>query len=203
MIALQEELDWQVYGLYGLLSEAETARVSASSPQPETIPEVKLGERAFEIVLARKMQRGETETVWFERHGSMPVTEIPKRWPDWYKQIVQARIDTIESRKDIALIERPECKRRWSSEPWEKKENAALRTWLLDRVENADIWYGLREGLKQPRTLTDSQIADALPYDTDLHSVAQLYAADHLGKPDLQLADVLAQVVADEHVPLS
>jgi uncharacterized protein DUF7008 len=201
MVALQEELDWQVYGLYGLLGEAETSRVTASSPEPEIIPDVKLGERAFEIVLARKMQRGEAETAWFERHGSKPVTEIPERWPDWYKQIVQARIDIIESRKDIALIERPECKRRWASEPWDKKEKAALRTWLLDRVENADVWYGLREGLKQPRPLTVSQLADALRDDTDLHSVAQLYAADHLGKPDLPLADVLAQVVADEHVP--
>lgn len=198
MMALQEELDWRVYGLYGLLTEAETARVTRADGD---VHEIKLGERAFEIVLARKVAAGETETVWFDRHGSTPITEIPADWPDWYRAIVQARVDVIESRMDIALIERPECKRRWAAEPWEKKEKAALRTWLLDRAEWRDLWYGLREGMEQPRTLTVSQLADALREDPDFNSVARLYAADHLGKPDLPLSAVLADIVADEHVP--
>ncbi|MFC4035539.1 BREX-2 system adenine-specific DNA-methyltransferase PglX [Streptomyces polygonati] len=201
MIALQEEMDWQVYGLYGLLSESETGLVTVPSPKTDSIPEIKLGERAFEIVLARKALKGQINTSWFVRHGSTPVTEIPSQWPDWYREIVQARIDIIERRKDIALIERPECKRRWSAEPWEKKEKAALRTWLLDRAEAADLWFGLRDGMKQPRTLTVGQLADALRDDVDFNSVAQLYAADHMGKPDAPLAAVLAEVVADEHVP--
>ncbi|WP_326435017.1 BREX-2 system adenine-specific DNA-methyltransferase PglX [Streptomyces sp. H27-D2] len=201
MIALQEELDWQVYGMYGLLSEQETHRVTDPSPAAAAIPEVRLGERAFEIVLARNVTARETETVWFERHESTPVTEIPTRWPDWYREIVQARINLIESRKDIALIERPECKRRWASEPWEKKEKAALRTWLLDRIEDPSLWFALRDGVKQPLPLTVSQLADALRDDADFNSVAQLYATDHLGKPDLPLAQVLAEIAADEHVP--
>ena len=52
MIALQEELDWEVYRLYGLLDDAEAAELIA---KPESVPELKLGERAFEIVLARRM----------------------------------------------------------------------------------------------------------------------------------------------------
>ncbi|KOV75074.1 DNA methylase, partial [Streptomyces sp. NRRL WC-3618] len=201
MIALQEELDWQVYGLYGLLSDADVARTVAHSPEPSTIPEVRLGERAFEIVLARQVAGSEVETVWFERHGSTPITEIPNHWPDWYRDIVQTRIDIINSRKDIALIERPECKRRWAGDSWEKKEKSALRTWLLDRIEEPSLWYALRDGIKQPRTLTVSQLADALRDDTDFNSVAQLYAADHMGKPDLPLANALADVVDAEHVP--
>ncbi|MFJ5034466.1 BREX-2 system adenine-specific DNA-methyltransferase PglX [Streptomyces sp. NPDC088560] len=201
MIALQEELDWQVYRLYGLLSDGDEARVTHPSPSPETTPEVCLGERAFEIVLARKVERGEVETAWFERHGSTPVTEIPNRWPAWYRDVVQARIDLIESRRDIGLIERPEYKRRWATEPWEKKERVALRTWLLDRCEDRSLWFALREGMEQPRTLTVNQLADTLSSDADVTSVASLYAADHLGKPDLPLAQVLADVVADEHVP--
>ncbi|MEV7596636.1 BREX-2 system adenine-specific DNA-methyltransferase PglX [Kitasatospora sp. NPDC089797] len=201
LIALQEELDWEVYGLYGLLTGKESARLVVQSPGPEAIPEVKLGERAFEIVLARKVAAGEAETAWFERHGSTPITEIPAHWPEWYREIVQARIDTIESRRDLALIERPECKRRWSSEPWEKKERAALRTWLLDCCENDALWFDMRDGMKQPRQLTVSQLADELRGNADVVSVAQLYAADHLKKPDLPLAQVLAEVIADEHVP--
>ncbi|MGW7019287.1 BREX-2 system adenine-specific DNA-methyltransferase PglX [Streptomyces decoyicus] len=201
MIALQEELDWQVYGLYGLLTEADVARTTVRSPDPDTIPEVRLGERAFEIVLARKQAAGEIDTAWFERHGSAPVPEIPRHWPDWYRDIVQVRIDIIERRKDIALIERPECKRRWAAEPWEKKEKAALYAWLLDRCEDPALWFSLREGVKQPRTLTVNQLADALSSDTDFNSVAALYAADHLNKPDLPLGQVLADAIADEHVP--
>lgn len=200
-IALQEELDWQVYGLYGLLSDAEVARTTMPSPDPATIPEVKLGERAFEIILAQRVEAGEVETAWFARHNSIPVTEIPAHWPDWYRQIVQARIDLITHRKDIALIERPECKRRWAADPWEKKERAALRTWLLDRCEDEDLWFEVRDGLRRPRTLTVNNLADRLGSDPDFTSVAALYAADHLKKPDLPLAQILSEVLADEHVP--
>ncbi|WP_329062122.1 BREX-2 system adenine-specific DNA-methyltransferase PglX [Streptomyces sp. NBC_01429] len=199
MIAIQEELDWTVYGSYNLLTPAEVARTTL--PSPTDTPEVALGERAFEIVLARKVAAGDAETAWFARHGSTPVTEIPVHWPDAYKAVVQARIDIIASRKDIALIERPECKRRWSSEPWEKKEKEALRAWLLDRCEDEKLWFGLRDGYRAPRTLTVSQLADALRTDADVVSVAELYAADHLGKRDATLATVLAEVIAAEHVP--
>ncbi|MFF1893982.1 BREX-2 system adenine-specific DNA-methyltransferase PglX [Streptomyces sp. NPDC058206] len=200
LIAEQEELDWQVYGLYGLLSPSEVGRAVAPA-QSVVPPDIKLGERAFEIVLARKVAAGETETAWFTRHGSTPVTDIPAHWPDWYREIVQARIDIINSRKDIALIERPECKRRWAAEPWEKKERAALRNWLLDRCEEPKLWVELRDGLKRPRPMTVNYLADQLSTDEEFISVAALYASDHLGKPDLPLAQVLSDVIADEHVP--
>ncbi len=199
MTALQEELDWQVYGSYDLLAPADLAQ--ATSLDWGNVPEVRLGERAFEIVLARRVAAREAETTWFERHGSNPITEIPAHWPEWYQQIVQARIDIIEQRRDIALIERPECKRRWSTKPWEKKEAEALGTWLLDRCERRDLWYSLRDGFEQPRVLTISQLADAFRDDVDMQSVAQLYATDHLGKRDLTLAQVLEKIIADEHVP--
>ncbi|AUS80416.1 SAM-dependent methyltransferase [Actinoalloteichus sp. AHMU CJ021] len=199
MIAVQEELDWTVYHSYSLLNDTEVAEVVA--PDLDDLPEVKLGERAFEIVLARRVAAGELETAWFERHRSTPITDIPTHWPAWYRAIVQARIDTIEKRRDIALIERPECKRRWSTETWEKKESEALRGWLLDRCERRDLWFGLRDGFEQPRTLTVNQLADAFRGDTDTHEVAERYAIDHLGKPELTLAQVLERLVADQHVP--
>jgi hypothetical protein len=132
----------------------------------------------------------------------MPITQVPEHWPEWYRRIVQGRIDIIEKRpRDIGLIERPECKRRWASQPWEKNEAEALRNWLLDRCERRDLWFGLRDGFEQPRTLTVNQLADQFRDDADMHSVAQLYATDHLNKRDLTLAQVLERIVADEHVP--
>ncbi|MGW8743083.1 BREX-2 system adenine-specific DNA-methyltransferase PglX [Streptomyces sp. NPDC055794] len=201
MIALQEELDWQVYGLYGLLTDEEVARTTTSLSETAEIPEVDLGERAFEVVIGPGAASDEAIKQWFDRHGSTAVADVPGHWPDWYRNIVRARIDVIERRKDIGLIERPECKRRWSVEHWETKEKAALRTWLLDRCEDPTLWFGLREGVKQPRTLTVNQLADALSSDSEFNAVAALYASDHLRKPDLPLGQVLADVVADEHVP--
>ncbi|EHR59550.1 BREX-2 system adenine-specific DNA-methyltransferase PglX [Saccharomonospora cyanea] len=201
MIALQEELDWTVYHSYGLLDDTERAQLIA--PDLDTVPEIGPSERAFAIVLARRLRQGETDTTWFSHHNHKfpPVTEIPAHWPDWCRQIVQARIDVIEKRRDIGLIERPECKRRWASETWERKEADALRTWLLDRCERRDLWYGLRDGFSQPRTLTVNQLADQFRDDADMHAVAALYASDHLGKPDLPLARVLETIIADQHVP--
>jgi hypothetical protein len=199
MIALQEELDWTVYGLYNLLTSDEVARTTL--PNTADAPEVALGQRAFEIVFARQVAAGKAETVWFERHGVTPITEIPAQWPDAYKAVVQARIDIINSRKDIALIERPECKRRWSSDSWEKKEKETLRNWLLDKCEDEGLWFVLRDGMRQPRALTVSQLADLLRQDADVQAVAELYATDHLGKRDATLATVLADIVSAEHVP--
>jgi len=145
MIALQEELDWRCYGLYGILPEMAgagdgpmgTLRFAHPTEPMETDepPEIDLGERAFEIVLARRMAAGELETAWFTRHGSTPITGIPERWPEDYRRLVERRIALIESDRNIGLVERPEYKRRWSWTPWAEQEREALKDWLLDRIE--------------------------------------------------------------------
>ncbi|MEV4372946.1 BREX-2 system adenine-specific DNA-methyltransferase PglX [Nonomuraea sp. NPDC049637] len=194
MVALQEELDWEVYQLYSLIDEHEAAELRLDA---KAVPGLNLGERAFEIVLARKMAAGEVETQWFARHGSTPITEIPEHWPEDYKRVVEKRIAVIEKRRDIALIERAECKRRWASEPWEKKAREALTTWLLDRCEDRELWFAPDEYSKpQPRPMTVNRLADKLRSDADVVNVARL-----LKGPDADLADVLAEIIADEHVP--
>jgi len=95
-----------------------------------------LGQRAFEIVLARKVEAGEEETAWFTRHNSVAITDIPAEWPKDYREIVKRRIELIESDHNIGLIERPEYTRRWNIEPWEVQQERALRGWLLDRLES-------------------------------------------------------------------
>jgi hypothetical protein len=132
MIALQEELDWQCYKLYGLTAEELTYPL-------DQVPEINLGERAFEIVLARDVAAGKTSTTWFERHGSKPITEIPAHWPADYKALVQKRIDRISGPAldaNIRLIEQPEYKRRWNTTPYVEQTATALRGWLLDRIES-------------------------------------------------------------------
>ncbi|MBT2386644.1 BREX-2 system adenine-specific DNA-methyltransferase PglX [Streptomyces sp. ISL-11] len=189
LIALQEELDWQVYSLYNLLPEGLHVSKDPSSPD---IPDLALGERAFEIVLARRVAAGEASDEWFKRHGSTPITEIPAHWPAAYREIVQKRIDAIESSRAIGMIERPEYKRRWATEGWDSLQEKALRSWLLDRVENRDHWYD-ENGM--PALVTLSRLTDALSRDEDFASVAKLYA------PRKELPAVVAELMADEHVP--
>ncbi len=186
MIAQQEELDWEVYPSYGLLDEA---LVYAGEP-----PEVALGERAFEIVLARKVAAGEEDTAWFERHGSTPVTEIPAHWPADYQALVQRRIDTIESVDAIRLLETPEFKRRWASEPFEKQAERALRGWLLDRLEDRALWFS-PQGHPTPRSV--SQVADVLGRDAEFVGVVDLWA----GVRDVDLTRALTDLLEPEAVP--
>lgn len=188
MIALQEELDFRCYKLYGLLTE------EAEHPEP---PEVDLGERAFEIVMARKMAEGELETTWFARHGSTPVTEIPARWPADYRALVERRIALIAENRWIELVERPEYKRRWQWDDqgfdagWHKREQAALKEWLLDRLEDPRHWSG------DPALTSVVRLADRARGDADFMAVAQLYT----GRPDFDAAALVADLVAAESVP--
>ncbi len=200
MIAEQEELDWDVYQRYGLLSESEA--VAVVIPDPATVPPLNLGERAFEIILARRVAAGETDTQWFARHGSTPITELPKHWPDGYRRIIQARISLIEKRRDLALIERPECKRRWSAEDWDAQAGRAVREWLQDRLEAEHLWFAEDElGARQPVPRSVAELADVVRPDTEWGAVAAMWAADFLGRPDADIAEIAAALVDDEHVP--
>ncbi|MET9357182.1 BREX-2 system adenine-specific DNA-methyltransferase PglX [Streptomyces sp. NPDC006617] len=184
MIALQEELDWQVYFFYNMHSE------DLRAPEAD-VPELALGERAFEIVLARRVEKGEASDEWFKRHGSTPTTSFPEHWSDAYKAIIQKRIDVIESSRAIGMVERPEYKRRWATDGWDALQEKALRSWLLDRIENRELWF--QDG--QPTILTRAQLTSALSLDEDFVSVAELYA------PRQELATVVADLLANEHVP--
>jgi hypothetical protein len=183
MIALQEELDWQVYYSYGLLDE------DPSLPANE-VPPLKLGQRTFEIKMARQVAAGELENTWFERHGSAPITEVPAEWPEHYREAVEARLRIIENNHDIALIEQPEYKRRWNLPNWEEMERSALKTWLLDRVEAQSIWQG-------GTVLSCRQLRDALAQDADWVLVAEMYS----GNSSETLDELIVQLVVGEAVP--
>lgn len=183
MVALQEELDWQGYRIYGLAERDLRAPL-------ESVPELKKGERAFEIVLARKMAAGETQSTWFERHDAEPITELPTHWPSEYREIVEERIALIESDRAIRLLERPEHKRRWNWDSWEDLEQEALRGWLLDHLEAESLW-------SKHELRTTAQVADVLRRDEAFVTAAELYA----GRADHDLTELVTTLVADEAVP--
>jgi len=183
MIAVQEELDWEMYRRYGLVEEDLTYRA-------DDLPGLALGERAFEIALARS---GE-QTAWFQRHGSTPVTEIPAHWPAAYRELVQRRLNLIAGHPHIRLLEKPEYKRRWSQEPWDRRQERALRTWLLDRLEDRRFWFDSAGGA-EPKSA--GQLADEVTRDADMVSVLALWE----GRPDVPVTESLEKLLAEEAVP--
>lgn len=210
MIALQEELDWLIYRAYGLLEDTPPHKAE-HTPAAEA-PPINLGERAFEIVMARKMEAGTLQTEWFRRHGSTPITQVPAHWPAAYKKVVEHRIALIEAgakqNKDIALIEQPEYKRRWNTEKWEEMEERALREWLLDRLEwgtkppSAETTDGSRSSVwdeRDPRLMTASRLADRMRGDEAFRAMAALYAKSHAAPDDLTA--LVQQLVEAESVP--
>lgn len=188
MIRDQENLDWEVYQLYGLIDE------NLNLPESNSGPGLALGERAFEIALARRVAAGEAETEWFNRHGSAPITGIPSHWPSEYRDLVQRRLDAIETNPYIRLLERPEYKRRWAGESWDIKLQRALRDWLLDRIENPSLWTN-PQGLPQPKSV--GEIAGVVGRDPEFIDALDMWA----GHKDAPVTATLEKLLADQTVP--
>ncbi|NKZ11127.1 BREX-2 system adenine-specific DNA-methyltransferase PglX [Mycolicibacterium septicum DSM 44393] len=182
----QEELDWGVYRLYGLIDADLTYPGSA-------IDGISLGQRAFEIDLARRVDDGIEEAAWFERHGSTPITELPDSWPEDYKALVQRRLDLIKSDKSIRLLEKPEFKRRWATTAWDTQRTGALQAAILDRLEDPVLW----QDPQGPIARSVADLADLLRADTVLKELSR--ALTGTAEPDL--AAVIGGLIADEAVP--
>jgi hypothetical protein len=189
LVALQEELDWEVYIRYGLLQDQGLLAPASA------IPLLNLGERAFEIVMARKVAAGMLNTAWFARHNAKPVIDLPVHWPPAYREVVQRRIDAIQRDAHLRALEQPEFKRRWTSPSWDILESEALRTWLLDRFESTDLWYHHEDGVRHARPMSISRLAGLLSMNSEIIRVAEMYAP---GRP---LVDVVRGLLADEVVP--
>lgn len=189
MISLQEELDWRCYQLYGLLDDDFCY-------SGDDLPRLALGQRAFEIVMARQIAEDKLQTKWFSWLDIEPSTDIPDDWPDAYQQIVECRIEWIETNKEIRLIEGPNCKRRWEQEPWETQQQRALRNWLLDRLESQAYWADPTH--HEPRLRSVAELADQASGDHDFLRVAAIYR----GREDFDLAALVAELVESESVPL-
>lgn len=190
MIAVQEELDWKVYALYGLVSDGEELLAAS-----EDLPEIALGERAFEIALARSIAAGEAQTDWFHRHGSEPVPEVPEHWPKTYQDVVKRRLNAIQENPSLSVLEQPEYKRRWNASSWDAVIGEILRGRLLDHCESPQLWWEASPEGRRPVTRTVRGLAELLGRDDAFMELAAQYA------PRMSVSDVLLQLLADEHVP--
>jgi hypothetical protein len=183
MVAYQEELDWSCYLAYGLLNDALVFG--------DDLPPVKVGERAFEIQLARELAETGGSNAWFTRHDAIQTTDIPNDWSDEYKTLIEKRLAVMQSERFIKLIEKPEFKRRWMSLDWEKQEPEALRNWLLAFLEQASF------DKQQLGLLTCAQLADSINKNELAKSVAQRYT----GNEFFETQSLVEKLIADDNVP--
>jgi hypothetical protein len=232
LIAWQEELDWQIYESFGLVEAAPPSAAAEATAGQVSLPEgaavdaipaegIELGQRAFEIVLARRMAAGEAQSTWFERHGSTPITEVPRHWPAAYRELVERRIRRIADDPNIRLIEQPEYKRRWNTEPWDEQQERALRQWLLNRLEgyffdsdrmleitadDADkkaSAESIREirgsfiGGQRPALISTNQLAEVVQADAAFLKVAEVY----VGAAGFSVPKLVRELVESESVP--
>jgi hypothetical protein len=194
MIAIQEELDWKMYDLYGLISHGEVLLAA-----PEDVPEIALGQRAFEIALARRIAAGEARTAWFHRHGTTPVPDIPEHWPSAYRDVVERRVNAIQENASLSLLEQPEYKRRWSVSPWDVIVREILRERLLNHCESPRLWWETSPRGRRPVARTVRELAELLLTDEDFTELTAQYAA-HFA-PGRSALEILLELLADEHVP--
>lgn len=185
LIFEQEELDWEVYRLYGLVDEDLTYHGE--------LDRLRLGQRTFEVVLARRVAAGDEQTAWFERHHSTPITDLPAEWPDDYRALVERRLDVIASNPSIRLLERPEFKRRWATRSWDDQLADALRDAMLDHLESAALWTDVNG---RPVTRSVNDLADLVKSDPPFVELASLAHG-----ADADLRTIIGKMLDDESVP--
>jgi hypothetical protein len=189
LVALQEELDWELYRRYELIDDDVLLCTT-------DLPEIHPGERAFEIYLARMVEDGAETTGWFERHGISPVTELPPDWPVGYRQTVERRLAVIGRGEDISRVETPEFKRRWSSADWEAELPDALRVWLHHRINDRAHWFDEELGdSRKPALYTFDEIVERFLGDEEFRHAAKMYSPRKYSK------SVIRELIEDQHVP--
>ena len=117
MVALQEELDWHTYKVFGLIE---------STPTPETT--LQPGHRAFECMAWNHFADDDPDREWFRRsHFSEPA---PARL-----EAVATMVQIIQASRDLSLIEDFNYKRRWKTPEYDVEVQSAVNTQFLDAIE--------------------------------------------------------------------
>jgi hypothetical protein len=183
LVSLQEEMDWRVYGIFGLPT------VEAPSVEAVRVP-VLPNHRPFEVRLAREVATDISASEWFRVHKREPPKDVGGPLADLYRQRLRL-LDDAEHGKQLRLLETPETKRRWSPPDDEKAFADAVRTWLLERIESS-----FREQ-PQPELRTARQLALELGRDPAVAAAHELLTEDS----GLDLVKLISDLVDAEGVP--
>jgi type I restriction-modification system DNA methylase subunit len=172
MVVLQEELDWEVYRLFGLSTEgADMTIVSAHhlGAEPRDRP-----------------------CYWSNR-------ESPDGLAAELRKLYTKRRNETLSSQQLDLIEKPTYKRPWlgqqgvfghTTTTYEERIANALRSWLLNWLEDSHHW-------SQFWLISAGKLADRVRQDKEFMQVAEMYR----GRGDFDLAKLVGELVESEAVP--
>jgi len=181
---LQEELDWAVYALYGLVTEKLFHKPAASEAKG-----IDAGRRVSDILFAQRVVRGDVGQRYFN------LCRLAE--PEILANLEMDRLDTlrtaaIERSKWLRLLETPQYKRtyRESFRPFDAR--SAYREWLVRRAEKECISKSTNISVVSTR-----DIASWLQKDTTVLSVASAY----LGESSPDLERLLSRMIDRQSIP--
>lgn len=193
MTALQEELDWLCYSLYGLVHDCPTVRgPEVESYPPTCLPWLMNLSQSDQAIRDRTVGADEPQEIpstWFARHGWLPHCALPADCPAELARRIDRRQKCIEENGALKLLETATYKRRWFRPDYPSEEKSAFKEWLQDHVESALC--------AQTRPLRLGQIVAAVQNDRQVLAIVELLA----GRPDYDLGTILAAVVSEDAVP--
>lgn len=183
LMSLQEEIDWRVYGLFGLPT------VEATSVDLVRVP-IEANHRPFEVRLAREVATDVSASEWFRVHKREAPKDVGGPLADLYRQRLRL-LDDAEHGKQLRLLETTVSKRRWSPADDAKAFSNAVRSWLLERIETTFRSNG------QPELRTARQLALELGREPAVAAAHELLTEDS----GLDLAKLVSDLVDAEGVP--
>jgi hypothetical protein len=137
MVAMQEEIDWIIYALFGLSDSTAEAPIGSLL--------CRRGDRPFERITPRRsfVRRGDTP-IPFAEAEVQSTTRLPSALePIWQERTAEAGTNAL-----LQLIEQPLYKRQWRDSDSNTDEHSLRRQENLER-ENQRIVDGLEATLRQ------------------------------------------------------
>ncbi|MDP9037242.1 MAG: BREX-2 system adenine-specific DNA-methyltransferase PglX, partial [Myxococcota bacterium] len=193
MIALQEELDWLCYSLYGIDESSDVVAPDSVEPCPPTwLPwNLTFAEKdaANREAIANGEEPDEQPSVWWERHRWEPVIALPKEASVAVKKRVAARRARTAATPALALIETANFKRRWYKPDYADQERVALTEWLADRVEQA--------AKARSQAFSLEQLVANLQDDARVLAVCEVLTS----RKDFSLSQLVASALQGDAVP--
>jgi hypothetical protein len=193
MIALQEELDWLCYALYGIDEASDVVSADSVEPCPPTWLPWNLAfaekDAANREALAGGREPEEQPSVWWERHRWEPLTALPEEASAALKRRVAARRARTAATPALAFIETANFKRRWYKPDYAEQERVALTEWLADRVEQS--------AKARTQAFSLEQLVANLQDDARVLAVCEVLT----GRKDFSLSQLVASVLQCDAVP--
>ena len=193
-IIIQEEIDFTVYRMFGLVTE--DLLLDRCDWSIDTAWE---GSRPFCMVDGSNEDR-----------FTVP-SEVPETWESDIRRVWEERINAIRIDKDLRLIETSMYKRRWigrqglfNHQRTDDELRDAAQEWLLDRLES---YFDFDGRMNEPGHITAkfdiaigsiAKFADVARQDSEFMQVAELYRND----PAFDVQSLVAELVKAESVPL-